>query len=95
MVSPVLSWLRYVFGIRRLYTGVTQYYIRSTSRHLLVSITEAALSRITPSTATPTQVIPVKVAVSAEVYDSIISSGTHLGKGRPLYCRRPWESDHT
>ena len=33
--------------------------------------------------------------VTVSVYDSIISSGTQVGKGRPLYCRRSWESDHT
>ena len=33
--------------------------------------------------------------VAVYVYDSIISSGVQVGKGRPLYCRRSWESDHT
>ena len=31
----------------------------------------------------------------AWVYDSIISSGVQVRKGRPLYCRRSWESNHT
>ena len=26
---------------------------------------------------------------------SMISSGIQVGKGRPLYCRRSWELDHT
>ena len=34
-------------------------------------------------------------SVAAWVYDSMISSGVQAGEGRPLYCRRSWEFDHT
>ena len=33
--------------------------------------------------------------VATWVYDSIIASGVQVGVGRPLYCRRSWETDYT